>query len=369
MRLLICAGGTGGGVYPALAVLQALEGSYSDILWIGGEGGMEADLVKRLKLPFQAIPAAGVHGIGLRTLPGNIYKLFKGVIKSAQILKEYQPDVIFYTGGYLAAPMAVAGFRQRSVLYVPDIEPGFALKFIAKFANAIALTTQNSKRFFEGARNLVVTGYPLRKELTFFSKEAAKEIFNLHDRLPVLLVYGGSKGAHNINQVIKKNLALLLQQTQIIHITGSLDWEDTQRTHTDLTLKLSENYHIYPYLHEEMSAAFSCADLCVCRGGASTLGELPFFGLPAIIVPYPYAWRYQKVNAQFLVDHKAAVLLPDEEMDDRLSSEIIQLLSEPKKLDEMRSAMKSLSNPDAAQNIGKLILQQSNLISQKGGHA
>ncbi len=346
-----------------------MAGSYSDILWVGGEGGMEADLVERLNIPFQEIPAAGVHGIGLLSLPGNIYKLFRGVLKSAQILKDYQPDVIFYTGGYLAAPMAVAGFRKRSVLYVPDIEPGFALKFIAKFAHAIALTTQNSIQFFNQTKNMVVTGYPLRKELTHYPRAEARIIFNLHDRLPVLLIYGGSKGAHNINQVIKKNLEVLLRKTQIIHITGNYDWEDIQKTHADLIPELSEHYQIYPYLHEEMSAAFSCADLCVCRGGASTLGELPFFGLPAIIVPYPYAWRYQKVNAQFLVDHQAAIMLPDEEMDERLVTELLKLLDESQKLDAMRTAMKLLSKPDAAKQIGNLIVQQTNLASQKGGHA
>lgn len=356
-------------MYPALAVLQAMEGSYSDILWVGGEGGMEENLVKRLNLPYQEIPAAGVHGIGLRSLPGNIYKLIRGVIKSAQILKKYQPDVIFYTGGYLAAPMAVAGFKKPSVLYVPDIEPGLALKFIAKFAHAIALTTENSKQYFNQAKNLVVTGYPLRKELKRYSKVEARKIFNLHDRLPVLIVYGGSKGAHTINQVIQKNLENLLTKTQIIHVTGNYDWDGMQQVYSELPAELSENYRIFSYLHEEMSAALSCADLCICRGGASTLGELPFFGLPAIVIPYPYAWRYQKINAQYLVDHKAAIMLPDEEMDDRLLNEIIQCLSQPQIVDEMRSAMHSLSKPDAAQQIGILITHQFNLASQKGGHA
>ena len=276
---------------------------------------------------------------------------------------------LFYTGGYLAAPMAVAGFKKSSVLYVPDIEPGIALKFIAKFAHSIALTTENSKKYFNQAKNLVVTGYPLRKELKQYSKVEARKVINLHDHLPVLLIYGGSKGAHTINQVIKKNLEILLSKTQIIHITGNYDWEEIQQVYSDLPDELSKNYRIYPYLHEEMSAAFSCADLCVCRGGASTLGELPFFGLPAIVVPYPYAWRYQKINAQYLVEHKAAIMLPDEEMDDRLLNEIIQCLEEPQRLDEMRSAMHSLSKPDAAQQIGKLITQQFNLASQKGGHA
>lgn len=346
-----------------------MEGSYSDILWVGGEGGMEENLVKHHNLPYQNIPAAGVHGVSLRTLPGNIYKLIRGVIKSALILKQYQPDVIFYTGGYLAAPMAIAGFKKPSVLYVPDIEPGIALKFIAKFAHAIALTTETSKQYFNQTKNLVVTGYPLRKELKRYSKVEARKIFDFHDRLPVLLIYGGSKGAHTINKVIKKNLEILLTKTQIIHVTGNYDWANIQKVKSELPAELSKNYRIYPYIHEEMSAAFSSADLTVCRGGASTLGELPFFGLPAIVVPYPYAWRYQKINAQYLVDHHAAIMLPDEEMDKRLLNEINHCLSKPHSIDEMRLAMQSLSIPDAAQKIGDLISQQFKSASRKGGSA
>lgn len=369
MHLLICAGGTGGGVYPALAVLQTMEGNYNDFLWVGGQGGMEAELIKRLNLPYEEIPAAGVHGIGLRSLPGNIYKLIKGVIKSARILRNFKPDVIFYTGGYVAAPMAVAGFRTPSVLFVPDIEPGFALNFLSKFAHAIALTTENSKDFFKNTKKLWVTGYPLRKELKIYQKDEAMQVFNLDGNLPVILVYGGSKGAHSINQAILKNLDVLLSKVQIIHITGNNDWIDIQKIHQGLSPELALNYHIYPYLHDEMSAAFSCADLCISRSGASTLGELPFFGVPSILVPYPYAWRYQKTNAQYLVDHQAAILIPDEEMDARLTQQILNLIKSPDQLVEMSKAMKSLSKPDAADQIASLIIQLVTPTSRKGGRS
>jgi UDP-N-acetylglucosamine--N-acetylmuramyl-(pentapeptide) pyrophosphoryl-undecaprenol N-acetylglucosamine transferase len=118
-----------------------------------------------------------------------------------------------------------------------------------------------------------------------------------------------------------------------------------------------------------MSAAFSCADLCICRSGASTLGELPFFGLPAILVPYPYAWRYQKTNAQHLVENNAAILIPDEELSDRLVNEINQLLESPQTLMEMGNAMKSLAKPDAAQHIANLIAQQFDPSTQKGSRS
>ena len=148
MRLLICAGGTGGGVYPALSVLEALGNRVSDLLWVGSEGGMEAELVTRRNIPYRSIPAAGIHGVGLRSLPGNISRLFQGVKASRRILDEFKPDVLFFTGGYVAAPMAYAGRKKPITLYVPDIEPGMALKFLARFADSIALTAEESKSIF-----------------------------------------------------------------------------------------------------------------------------------------------------------------------------------------------------------------------------
>ncbi len=151
MRLLICAGGTGGGVYPALAVHSALTSQQpkSEILWVGGEGGMEEELVKRAGIPYRSIPAAGVHGVGLRALPGNVAKLTRGVLASRRILREFKPDVLFFTGGFVAAPMAVAGMKVPTALYVPDIEPGLALKFLSRFADVITVTADASKRFFQ----------------------------------------------------------------------------------------------------------------------------------------------------------------------------------------------------------------------------
>ncbi len=354
-------------MYPALAVLQAMEGNYREFLWVGGEGGMESELINRMDLPFREIPAAGVHGVGLRTLPSNVFKLLKGILQSRRIIKEFQPDVIFYTGGYVAAPMAVAGMKVPSILYVPDIEPGFALKFLAKFARVIALTTETSKQFFSKSKELVVTGYPIRSELRKYSKAEASKILNLTNDLPVLMVYGGSKGAHSINQVIIKNLETLLSKFQLIHIVGNYDWEQVQAVHNSLPENRSQNYHCYPYLHEEMSAAFSSADLCICRSGASTLGELPFFGLPAILVPYPYAWRYQKTNAEYLVNNQAALLISDEELEKRLMVEVNQLLDSPEKLTEMSNAMSSLAKINAASQIASLISNQVSSSNRKGG--
>ncbi|MRR29532.1 hypothetical protein EG834_04195, partial [bacterium] len=161
MRLLICAGGTGGGVYPALSVLQALGNRAESVLWVGGEGGMEADLIAHYHIPYQAIPAAGVHGVGLKTLPGNLIKLARGMLLSRRILKAFKPDVMLFTGGYVVVPMAVAGTRTNSVLYVPDIEPGLALKSLARYSDVIALTADESRKFFNPKKSIVVSGSPI----------------------------------------------------------------------------------------------------------------------------------------------------------------------------------------------------------------
>ena len=357
VRLLICAGGTGGGVYPALSVYEVLKSKYpnAETLWVGGEGGMEEDLVKRAGIPFRSVPAAGVHGVGLRALPGNLAKLTRGVLESRRILKDFKPDVLFFTGGYVAAPMAIAGRDLPIVLYVPDIEPGLALKFLSYFADVITVTAPDSKKYFSHPERIIHTGYPLRSGLLNWSREKAVTHFGLDASLPTLLVTGGSKGARSINMAVTGQLNDLLEMAQIIHLTGTLDIETVQAAAEKLPAEKKSRYHVMPYLHE-MGAALAAADLVVSRAGASSIGEYPFFELPAVLTPYPYAWRYQKVNADYLAERNAAVILPDELLQDTLSTVIKDLLSNGNKQDAMKTAMKNLAQPHAAEDIaGQLV--------------
>jgi UDP-N-acetylglucosamine--N-acetylmuramyl-(pentapeptide) pyrophosphoryl-undecaprenol N-acetylglucosamine transferase len=369
VRLLICAGGTGGGVYPALAVLEALQGSKVaglkvdqpstfqpsnlETLWVGGEGGMEARLVKRAGVPFKTIPAAGVHGVGLKALPGNLLRLGSGFFAARRLLREFKPDVLFFTGGYVAVPMALAGNRAPTLLYVPDIEPGLALNFLARFADRIAVTTKDSFRYFKRYEHLVLTGYPTRPDLATWTRPNARRTLNLTSKDPVLLVFGGSKGARSINNAVLANLHALLELAQVVHITGELDWPTVEAAQKNHTKAQATRYHALPYLHEEMGAALAAADLAVSRAGASTLGEYPLFGLPAILVPYPYAWRYQKINADYLTKRGAAVMLEDAQLSEKLLPTVKDLLENPDRLASMRDAMQCLSRPQAAAEIGR----------------
>jgi UDP-N-acetylglucosamine:LPS N-acetylglucosamine transferase len=316
---------------------------------------MEADLVTRAGVSFTAIPAAGVHGIGLRALPANLLRLVKGTLAARRILAEFKPDVIFFTGGYVAVPVAVAGRRKPILLYVPDIEPGLALRFLSRFSRIIALTAEDSKHFFNTHANLAVTGYPTRPELGQWDRSSARQHFNLSESLPVLLVAGGSKGAHTINQPIFANLADLLSISQLVHITGNPDKDAAGSARQRLPEDLQERYHIFEYLHEDMGAALAAADLAVTRAGASTLGEYPLFGLPAILVPYQFAWRYQKVNADYLQRHGAALILEAGQLSSQLLPTVRSLFVDPQRLQSMRLAMLSLSRPDAASKIASLL--------------
>ena len=354
--MLICAGGTGGGVYPALAVHSALTSNYKDVdtLWVGSEGGMEAELVKRAGIPYRSIPAAGVHGVDLRSLPGNLLLLARGLWKSLRILRDFNPDVLFFTGGYVAVPMAIAGQRTPSLLYVPDIEPGIAIKALTRFADHITVTAQDSQHYFN--KPVTVTGYPLRSDLSGWEREQARKALGLVSDKPVMLVTGGSKGARSINRAVIANLSDLLDIAEVIHISGRPGWNDVKEAEASLGSKRKARYHIYPYLHE-MGTALASADLVISRAGASALGEYPYFELPAVLVPYPYAWRYQKVNADYLARQHAAVIIEDSRLQDELLDTVRELLGNPGKRESMQEAMRSLSKPNAAKAIARQLIE------------
>ena len=323
---------------------------------------MEKDLVSRENIPFQSIPAAGVHGVSFFRLPGNILQLLKGYFSSRKILHEFNPDVLFFTGGYVAIPMALAGVAKQSLLYVPDVEPGLALKTIARYADHIAITAPESREYLPGKPS-TVTGYPVREDLKKWNRQNGREFLGISSDKPVVLIFGGSKGAHSINLAVTSQLPSILEKAEVIHISGSLDWELIQTTRNHLPVEDQSRYHIFDYLHE-MGAALASADLVVSRAGASTLGEYPLFGLPSILVPYPYAWRYQKVNADKLVNAGAAIVLENNLLASELSNQIEKLLGDVETLKNMSTAAKSLSMTDSSEAIAGLLLK---LSSQKGG--
>ncbi len=346
-------------MYPALAVVGALVASRkgAEVLWIGGEGGMESSLVDRAGYAFRAIPAAGLHGVGLRAFPSNLARLMRGASVATNILNAFKPDALFFTGGYVGVPVAYAGRRYPSAMFVPDLEPALALRWISRWVSAIAVTAEASRDFYRSGDRVRVTGYPTRQTLIPENPAEARKKFGLTPELPTVLVFGGSRGAHSINEAIWQHLSDLLSEMQLIHISGELDWPRVESRLETLPPALKNRYRPFAYLHDEMTVAFSAADLVVSRAGAAVLGEYPLFGLPAILVPYPHAWRYQWGNARYLEAQGAALILKDDDLKAKVADTIRALVSDEAQRERMSAAMRALHKPGSAEQIAQILLE------------
>jgi len=372
MRLLVCAGGTGGGIYPALAAVAELRRmgvADADILWIGTKGEMEETLVPRAGLRLETIPAGPIVGVPLGTRARNAARMARGYGAASGLIRRFRPAAMFMTGGYVAAPVALAARRRGVpiVVYLPDVEPGSTIRAVMPLARRVACTTDGSRAFVPEEK-MVVTGYPVRPEMRAaraLSREQALARFDLTPGRPTLFVFGGSRGARAINRALMGILPALLDDTQVIHISGTLTWPEVEANAATLPAEQRAFYRPCPYLHEEMGAAFRAADLVVARAGASMLGECPAFGLPAVLVPLTFAWRYQKVNADYLTERGVAVQLTDETLAATLLPTVRGLLFDSERRSRMAAAAAVLDRPDAATNLARLILAQGMPVAQE----
>jgi UDP-N-acetylglucosamine--N-acetylmuramyl-(pentapeptide) pyrophosphoryl-undecaprenol N-acetylglucosamine transferase len=404
MRILVSGGGTGGHIYPILALVSALmaneeqqatqsdraarppaqtghtaasasagkprenaEGQRSsgnqplsavELRYVGEAGGMEEALAARAGIPFSAITSGQIRGRAPWVVARNLVRMVRGAVLCSKIMRDFKPDVIFVTGGYVTVPVTWAAARharqgRRGVplmIYLPDLTPGLAIQHTSRRATRVAVSFSEVAGYF--GDKAIVTGYPVREELLKADKHRARAALQLREDLPVLLVFGGSRGAHSINQALVAALPALLSHCQVLHVSGQADWawisEVNEQRNPEPTW---DRYHPYPYLHDEMIQALAAADLVIARAGASTLGEFPAVGLPSILVPYPYAGQHQHANAAYLADRGAAVIVEDAELPEKLEPTVLQLLDSAGKLMAMATAATALARPDAATNI------------------
>ncbi len=359
---MICGGGTGGHIFPALAAVSSLKRlglTGEDFLWIGSAGQIEESLIPRAGLPLETIAAGPIVGVPLLTKIMNATKLTWSLGTANRIIGRFRPDVLLMTGGYVNVPVALVARLRRvpALIYLPDIEPGLAIRRLSRFADTVAATAEASKQFFPAGK-VVVTGYPVRDSLrqaAALDLAAALAEFGLKPGRRTVLVTGGSRGARSINRALMRILPQLLDSLQIIHLSGTLDWPEVEANAGTLAEEQRAYYRPYPFLHQRMGAAFRSADVVVARAGASMLGECPAFGLPAILIPYPYAWRYQKVNADFLAAQGAAVTLVDERLNEELLPTLTDLLTDDERLARMSTASRNLRVPDAEDRLAQVI--------------
>ncbi len=306
---------------------------------------------------YKEVLAGPIHGVNPLRMLTSALKLAFGSLQALSVLNGIRPQAILLTGGWANLPVAFAArlLQIPIVIFLPDIEPGLTIKALQPFSSRVAITFEPSARFFPSGKS-VVTGYPLQGNRLCAERSDGQRRFNLDPKRKTLLVFGGSRGARNINIALSQNLQPLLDAGfQIIHITGEIDREANQERVGDLSAH--PRYHAFDYLHAEMGLAFAAADLAVCRAGASVLAELPLFGLPAILVPYPYAWRYQKVNADYLVERGAAIRRNDEDLPETLFATVDALLGDEARLEAMRRRSRALAHADGAARLAALLLK------------
>ena len=364
---MISGGGTGGHVYPILAVVERwkmesgkgkmesnLHLPASNFLYVGSRGGVEEGIVSREGLPFTTISTGALRGLAPWTVAGHLFKMMAGFVQSLGIVRDFSPDVVLVTGGYVCAPVAAAAWLRRVPLLVllPDLEPGLAVRALSRLAKRVAVSFPEVAKYFDPGK-VVTAGYPVRAGFFAADRAEARRAFGLEKELKTITVFGGSRGAHSINLALSQCLERLLEVCQVIHICGPLDAEWVMENRTQLPDQLRSRYRAYPYLHEEMPGALAAADLAVARAGAATLGEFPALGLPSILVPYPYAGQHQELNADYLVSRGAAVKIADADMGDKLLPTILELLDDEEALAGMGARARALARPDAAQRVAQ----------------
>lgn len=335
-----------------LAARPTEESDPAEVLYLGSATGPERELAERAALPFHGLDVAGgLRGMGLGAL-GNGAALIRGLFQAHDLLGRLRPDAILATGGYVCVPVVLAGWLRRvpSLVYLPDTEPGWAIRFLAPFAARVAITVQESARFF-GAGKSVHTGYPVRDDIAPERRPEARLHFGVAQGERVVLVAGGSRGARRINEAIAAALPELLTLAHVIHVSGRGDHEQMAARADELPDGLRSRYHLFDYLHE-MPLALAAADLAISRSGASVLGEYPAVGLPAVLVPYAGGHRDQELNASYLASHGAAVVVADDGLTGgTLLSTVQDLLADAARLPAMSRSASSLARPGAADRI------------------
>jgi UDP-N-acetylglucosamine--N-acetylmuramyl-(pentapeptide) pyrophosphoryl-undecaprenol N-acetylglucosamine transferase len=344
MRAILAGGGTGGHVIPAIAIAQQLQKDYAaEVLFIGTARGIENRLVPAAGFLLKLVQVGALNRVNLKTRLKTIFDLPRAVWDSRGILSEFRPDVVIGVGGYASGPAMLAAILSRvpTLVFEPNFVPGFANRLVAPLVSGAAVHFTETGRFF---RRCEVTGVPVRK--AFF------QIANHNSAgTKTLLVFGGSQGAHAINQVVMDSAAGLRQRVpgiHIVHQTGERDYNDAQAAYANLGGSIEAHRFI-----DDMPGLFAQADLLICRSGASTVAEVTAAGKPAVFVPFPRAADdHQKRNAEALERAGAAVMLEESKLNRESLVEVVsKLFSDPSQLEQMGDAARKLSHPNAARDI------------------
>jgi UDP-N-acetylglucosamine--N-acetylmuramyl-(pentapeptide) pyrophosphoryl-undecaprenol N-acetylglucosamine transferase len=364
VRVLIAAGGTGGHIYPGLTIANVIRARYPgcEVIFVGTHYGLEKDIIPRAGYPLELIQVQYFRrALSLDLLKTSVIAL-KGLKQSFGIVGDLRPDVVVGTGGYVAGPVLLAAAIRRVPTFIQEQNalPGITNRLLGRFMQGIALGYVEATRYFPNDGRVMVTGNPIRSEITAITKADARRCLQLHPDYRTVVVFGGSQGGLSINRAMRELAPRLNREPwlQVIHQTGTksyadIAWEvlgnDSGRERGEPPSMVKDGcVRIVPYIYD-MPAALAAADLVVGRAGALSIAEITARGLPAILIPFPYAAEnHQEKNARVLEEAGAARVLLDEVVSgESLGDLMFGLLSNRDVLAKMAIASKSLGKPNA----------------------
>lgn len=360
MRVVLTGGGTGGHIYPALAVAREIgrQEPQATFLYIGTKNGLESNLVPRTGIPFEAIEISGLkRKLSLDNLK-TLWKFVRAVSTSKKILREYRPDVVIGTGGYVCGPVvyAAASFGIKTIIHEQNVVPGLTNKFLARFVDRVAVSFEESLAYFPQGKT-VFTGNPRATEVMHGNADAGREFLGVSRDKRIVLIFGGSRGARAINEATLELLPHVgeYSQSHFVYVTGEVHYETISQALREKG-ELPRNFTVLPFIHN-MPDVLAATHVLVSRAGASTLAEITALGIPAILIPSPYVTNnHQEKNARGLERAGAAeVVLESELSGERLHQALSSLLEDEARWASMRENSLALGMPQAAANIIELV--------------
>lgn len=371
VRFIVTGGGTGGHIYPALAIARGLQNRYPDckVFYVGTARGMEADIVPKEGIPFIGIAGAGLHR---KLSPKNLLVLWqagRGFFQALGTVRRIKPHVVIGTGGYVCGPVVLAASLCRipTLIHEQNALPGITNRLLSRFTNKVAVTFAGSEKYFPRKASVKLTGLPVRPEILRAERKGSYNKLGFVDNSRLLLLsFGGSRGAQSLNKAMETVIAEFAGNSElnILHVTGKTGYDEfiSRCVSRGIYVDKIGNVNVKPYMYD-MQDVLSSADLLISRAGAATLAEITALGIPSVLVPYPYASEnHQEYNARALEKAGAAVVVLDRDLNGKLLCRLIsELLDDPRRLEMMASASKRLGKKNALQDIIEcvVILAQS----------
>lgn len=353
--IMIAAGGTGGHIYPALAVADELRNMNDNIriLFIGAKGKMEENIIPQNGYELKTIE---IHGFERKVNLRNFLilgKLVKAIKNAKKLIREFKPQVVFGTGGYVSGPVLWAASKMEipTAVLEGNYYPGATVRLLASKVDKLVLNFDETRKYFKKDNNIIIMSYPVRKNMKRYSRDEAVKIFGLDSSKKILFVVGGSLGAGSINEAVSGFAGMLVEHgIQLIWQTGQQDYGIYSEKFTG-----NNSIKIFGYI-DNMDAAYSAGDVIVCRAGISTIMEAASFGCAAVFVPYPMAAEnHQEKNARAIVKAEAAEMVLDADLKRDLMNVVFRLIDNEKQTAVMKGKIKSFADDNAASNLAGLL--------------